>query len=123
MKLSELQEIHKFFPNWMPGDDPPKLSEFPPLPEEFKAKAVEIIRTKTPKGYIDELRDFAANNRDWVAMTHFWAGMAIRNLLRSNGLDDEMLPTGGHFGGWDNYYVECLESAMKDESLEEAMKE
>jgi hypothetical protein len=54
---------------------------------------------------------------NWLpAGWHFGQGMAVRNVLRTEGFPDAELPLlpevyGRDVGGWDDYYVQCIEYA------------
>ena len=113
---------------------------------EVRQKAVEVLRLALGEDQLALIRDAVAEHgpHDWHAHEpfsanvvydvdeetgeeltmnypwHFGPGMAIRNLLRSAGLRDEVLPRhamdafygqGAGIQNWDDYYIAAVEAA------------
>lgn len=83
------------------------------LSPEIRDRAVEIFQQRFCECledyyYIQEL--MILYGREWWLRDgfHFGGGMAARNLLRANGVTDDMVP-GGNL---DNVYVRLLELAV-----------
>lgn len=91
---------------------------FKELPKEILIKAVDIL----DKDFSDGDKKFLINlynntppetKAQWFIGYHHYDGMAIRNLLRRNGLLDDQLPSGN----WDDYYTQCMEVAIGVRSI------
>jgi len=83
------------------------------LPKDILQKAVEILNNDFKEGEKKFLVNLYNNTpsetkAQWFIGYHHYDGMAIRNLLRRNGLLDKDLPSGN----WDDYYTQCMECAI-----------
>lgn len=82
------------------------------LPREIRIQAEDIIISEVGVEELFEVNKRRVKNPEgWVYEDrgHFTWGMSLRNLLRTNGLKDQLLPTGN----WDDYYVEVLEDVIR----------
>lgn len=80
-----------------------KYAEIPP--DVLERSMVIFDKHLSPA---DKPKLILAYNADpiyWIAPFHFYWGMSVRNLLRQNGLNDDLLPSGN----WDDYYTQCVE--------------
>lgn len=86
---------------------------FNELSKEILLKAVEVLTNDFAEGDKKFLVNLykstpSETKAQWFIEYHHYDGMAIRNLLRRNGLLDEQLPSGN----WDDYYVQVMEVAI-----------
>ena len=81
------------------------------LSDDVKTRAIELLRNEFPLELKQDLQNLIAKNPDnWIGVElHFGWGMAVRNLLRTNGLTDDLTPNGN----WDDYYIKAIEEAVK----------
>jgi hypothetical protein len=115
------------------------------LPVESRYRAVEIIQSvlssedleacrKAYDEHGDEWPSFepfsekvdCGNGETFLYPWHHSGGMAVRNVLRSQGFVDAELPPFDQFYGegtdvrnWDDYYVACFEAAAGVRSVED----
>lgn len=77
------------------------------IPAEKKAPAIAMLKAKL----VDQSEIKAAIAEDpegWFAPYHFYWGMAVRNLLRTEGYGEDYWPVGN----LDDIYVELVEDAV-----------
>lgn len=91
------------------------------VPLELRARIVDVLRTgldeATKAGVRERIRE---RGEDWLAEIHHGWGTAIRNLLRTSGFPDHVLPDAPyeHIEGtpmarnWDDYYMQAVEAAL-----------
>lgn len=86
---------------------------FAELSPEVVQKGSAILLQHLPEDAKEEVAKRYAQfgKHAWIYedMAHFGFGMGVRNLLREQGLTDDMLPNGN----WDDYYVSLIEHALK----------
>ncbi len=83
------------------------------LPVEKKNPAIEMLRNEIPVDDQDKMRSLAKENpTSWCVPYHFEGGMAVRNLLRTNGFNEDYWP----IWNLDDIYVFLLEDAITKES-------
>lgn len=112
--------------------------------EDVRLRAVEILRENLPSETLEQIREGVEKygSHEWIheepfttydevvfddgeVMTlpnvfHHGYGMAIRNLLRQEGLTDDLLPDFDAYYGegtgvrnWDDGYIQALEEAAR----------
>lgn len=85
-----------------------------PLSAEIMEKAVNILDSSLPKDfkeYANKILSSGLYDDEWMDFTIKY-GADIRNILRANGIIDEMLPGGK----WDYHYLDCLKAAVSETS-------
>lgn len=87
-------------------------AKFHTIPKDVLATAVKIIQDNLSDAVKKEVtaRFNKHGSHFWIFpdMGHFGFGMGVRNLLRENGLKDNLLPDKN----WDDYYVAVIEYAL-----------
>lgn len=92
-----------------------RIQEFLILPEAIREKALKILKEHIPADQQEKLKEMIiANPNGWFTKIHFWGGMAIRNLLRKEGLTDDLLPVYNSMQNWDGHYVSLVEILVKE---------
>lgn len=88
------------------------------IPKDVKEKAIEGLKKHLPEGVKQGLKRAMEmyGARWWCeGAFHFFAGMDVRNLLRTTiGTPDHMFPSGN----LDDYYIALTEEAIKDVILD-----
>lgn len=87
---------------------------------DIQERAKEILRNAIQPEDVELIKEGHSKYGDeWIHHVggHFFMGMAIRNLLRQNGLTDDLLPPveyeeGQSYSNWDDYYVQAVEAAI-----------
>lgn len=81
-----------------------KLAE---IPNDVLLKAIRVLSDNIPDYAKKEIREDIDEKglNEWSYLYHHGWGTSIRNLLRKNGLMDNMLPDGN----WDDYYHQIVE--------------
>lgn len=80
------------------------------LSSELLEQAVKILDSSLPKDfkeYANKILSSGLYDDDWMDFTIKY-GSDIRNILRANGMLDDMLPGGN----WDYHYLDCLKEAV-----------
>jgi hypothetical protein len=75
---------------------------------ELKSPALEMLRIELKPAYSDILAAYRANPERWYVGSHFYWGMAVRNLLREKGFGEEYF--GVH--NLDDIYIALVEEAL-----------
>jgi len=96
-----------------------------PLSYSQKERAVKILDGFIAKDDYERLRqEMEKDPSGWLTPYHMWAGMAVRNHLRSGGFRDDELPfvyyNGQPVQNWDDYYGQIIEILVGFKPIEKA---
>lgn len=87
-----------------------QIKKWKALPEEWRNSVIEMLQKELEPEFLESVRQHYNNYGDeWWARDgwHFGQGMALRNLIRTSGFPDDLLPSHN----WDDYYIQALEDA------------
>lgn len=80
------------------------------LSDDVKRDAIACLRSHFTEELKQDIRNLIKNDpNEWISSYHHGWGTGVRNLLRENGLTDDLTPDGN----WDDYYVMVVEEAVK----------